>query len=290
MVETAAVRLAVAHDDLGVDPAYSSVAASVHRLLRRGLVFALFGLLLGLGFVVAFVANDSRLSADEASGTDVEAEVLEFLVGPPRVVKVAYTVPVNGQDQYTINNIFLDSFTATYVPGDLVTVNLQPGNDRKIAIIGVEKASRFTSLPAAIMAVASLITLLYAGFEIQNAVRIRRLLSSGTWTTWAWRGVLDGPGRGRVRTAGYLSSPDLASSHLLVNQRLCWRESLDVMNGKAVVLALGDPSTAMVVRHPAAIHPAILRPAKTERERLRAEAMMTAAAITMPSPRRVWVP
>jgi hypothetical protein len=287
MAEMTAVRRAAGLGDDSADPS-SSVAATLHRLRQRGLTFILFGVLLVVGFVVAFIANDSRLADEQASGTATDAEVIEFTLGPPRVVKVRYSVVVNGKPSSEVNNVELDSFTEVYVPGETVTVNVHPGNARKATIIGVDEPSRFTSLPAAVLAVSAIIMLLYAVFEVQNAVRVQRLLRSGTWSTWTWRGVIDGPGRGRVQVAGYLSSPDMTTSHLLVNQRLCWRESFDLMNGKAVVLVLGDPSTALVVRHPAALRPAMLRPPKSEKERDRANKMLSAASISLPSRRRSW--
>jgi hypothetical protein len=241
----------------------SAVRSVVRRLLRRGVLLGLVGLVLAAGFVVAFRSNGNRVAKERRSGVTVDAEVQEYVVGPPRSAWVRYDF--EGLNRYV--QVELDLLAPSYVQGQQVKVVVRdPDKVDGTSIVGTEKASRLTSLPAAVLFVLALAVLGLALFEIQAAVRALRHLKSGTWRTWSWRGAVDGPGRGRVNAAGYVTSPDRKEAHLLVNAHGCWREGLDLLEGKAVVHVFGNPGGHVLVRHPAALRPVILRPPKNQRK------------------------
>jgi hypothetical protein len=252
-----------------------AVRSVVRRLLRRGVFLGAFGLALAVGFVIAYRTNDSKVAKEARSGQQIEAVVKEMIPGTPRLVKVTYTA--GGQNQ--VASIPLDLLAPAFAPGQKVTVVVRdPDKAQLTRIVGTEKSSRVTSLPASLLFVSALSVLGLAIYEIQNAIRALRHMKKGQWKSWAWRGAVDGPGRGHVNAAGYVTSPDRSEAHLLVNARGCWREGLDLLEGKAVVHVLGDPSGHVLVRHPASLRPVILRPPKNQRRQRQAMARIESRA------------
>jgi hypothetical protein len=236
-----------------------------------------FGLALAVGFVIAYRTNDRKVAKEARSGQQVEAEVKEMIPGTPRVVKVTYVA--GGQSQ--VVQIPLDPLAPAFAPGQKVTVVVRDADKPTLTrIVGTEKSSRVTSLPASLLFVSSLSVLGLAIYEMQNAIRALRHMKKGQWKSWAWRGAVDGPGRGHVNAAGYVTSPDRSEAHLLVNARGCWREGLDLLEGKAVVHVLGDPNGHVLVRHPASLRPVILRPPKNRRRQRQAMERIDSRAVT----------
>jgi hypothetical protein len=270
-------RASTSTSTIGSDhgPAVRSV---VRRLLRRGIMLGAFGLALAVGFVVAYRTNDRKVAKEARSGQQVEAEVIEVFPGTPRRVKITYTA--GGQN--LIVTIPLDPLAPPFAPGQKVAVVVRDADKPTLTrIIGTEKSSRVTSLPASLLFVSAISVLGLAVYEMQNALRALRHMKRGQWKSWAWRGAVDGPGRGHVNAAGYVTSPDRSEAHLLVNARGCWREGLDLLEGKAVVHVLGDPHGHVLVRHPASLRPVILRPPKNQRrERQAMERIESRAAIS----------
>jgi hypothetical protein len=257
-----------------------AVRSVVRRLLRRGVILGAFGLVLAIGFVIAYRTNDSKVAREARSGQQIEAEVQEMIQGTPRVVWVRYKA--GGLNQRV--EIKLDPLAPNFAPGQTVTVVVRdPDKPQLTRIVGTEKSSRVTSLPASLLFVSAISVLGLALYEMQNAIRALRHMKNGQWKSWAWRGAVDGPGRGHVNAAGYVTSPDRSEAHLLVNARGCWREGLDLLEGKAVVHVLGDPSGHVLVRHPASLRPVILRPPKNQRRQRQAMARIESRAASSAS-------
>jgi hypothetical protein len=240
-----------------------AVQSVVRRLLRRGVGIGLLGLALAVGFVVAYRSNNQSVSARAKVGVELDAEVLKYVAGDPAEVTVRYQDDA-GSHTLTIQ---LAPFSRSYAVGEPIKVVARDKNDEtKTTIAATERTSTFTSVPAAVLFVSALALLAMGVFEVQSALRALQHLKDGNWKTWTWRGAVDGPGRGHVNAAGYVTSPDRSEAHLLVNARGCWREGIDLLEGKAVIHVNGNPNGHVLVRHPAALRPVILRPPKNHRQ------------------------
>jgi hypothetical protein len=242
------------------------VQSVVRRLLRRGIFIGLFGLALAVAFGVAYRSNYNSVSAKAKVGVELDAEVLRYVPGDPAKVTVRYYFK-DDPASHTLT-LSLGPLSRSYVAGESIKVVARDKNsETKTTIAATEKSSTVTSVPAAVLFVSALSLLAMGVFEVQSALRALQHLKTGSsWKTWTWRGAVDGPGRGHVNAAGYVTSPDRSEAHLLVNARGCWREGIDLLEGKAVIHVNGNPNGHVLVRHPAALRPVILRPPKTHRQ------------------------
>lgn len=261
-------------DPAGAEQA-RAVRSVVRRLLRRGLLIGILGVVAAVAFVLVFRAHDSRAEREARLGEVVDAEVQEYRPGPPKEVKVQYTIV----EELILTSVELDPLAPMYEEGQIIKVVVRDLETPESAtVVGEQKTSRLTSLPASLLFVGSVVLIGYAAFEVQTAVRVLRHLRRGVWQTWAWRGVVDGPGRGHVNVVGYLTSTDRATAHLMANARGCWREGLDLLDGRTVVHVHGTPAGHVVVRHPASLKPVILRSPKNERSRRKAIELLDRSA------------
>jgi hypothetical protein len=243
-----------------------AVQSVVRRLLRRGVLIGLLGLAMAVGFVVAYRSNNRSVSAKAKIGVELDAEVLKYVASDPAQVTVRYRFKDDEAGSATVT-ISLPALSRSYTAGESIRVVARDKNDEtKTTIASTEKTSTVTSVPAAVLFVSALSLLAMGVFEVQSALRALQHLKRGSWKTWTWRGAVDGPGRGHVNAAGYVTSPDRSEAHLLVNARGCWREGIDLLEGKAVIHVNGNPNGHVLVRHPAALRPVILRPPKGHRQ------------------------
>jgi hypothetical protein len=125
-------------------------------------------------------------------------------------------------------------------------------------------------MPVAGLVVSSLLVMGMGLFDMQAAWRCRKHLLDKSWRSLRWRGVVYGPGRGRVRAAGFLADPDLDRQYLMVNSLGCWRQGVDLLAEPTELSVAGNPAGIVVVRHPATLRVVLLRPPRGERQRQRA--------------------
>ena len=143
-----------------------------------------------------------------------------------------------------------------------------------ITIRDAAKTPRVVSFPVAALFTASLMVVGIGALDWQAARRIRRALVDQQWRPWKWEGVVHGPGRGRVRVAGILTSPVHVEQYLLVNALGCWREGLDALSEPGDVSVAGDPRQLIVVRHHNTLRPVLLRPPNSNKAQAAAFEML----------------
>jgi hypothetical protein len=242
------------------------VAGTLRRWYRRAIVVVGVGVLLFLGFIIAAIyLNDTR-SAVNRNGQEMSGTVKAITPPPGRVATVEfrrddlnYTVPIDLPDRAPV-----------YAVDQVVRISVDRENPERSVIMGATKTERVTSMPVAGLFVSSLLVMGMGLFDLQAAARCRKYIAGQTWKDLRWRGVVYGPGRGRVRAAGWLSDPDNDRKYLMVNARGCWRQGVDLLAEPTDLSVAGNPVGVVAVRHPATLRVVLLRPPRGERQRERA--------------------
>lgn len=261
-------------------PPFSSVefhehaAQLVAETLRKWLRRAQLVLGVGLGLFVAFVLaasffNDTK-SVVNRNGQEISGKVMEVIPGNPRLAKVQF----KRDGSTTTGLISLRDYGGTFQAGQEVQLSVDRDNPERSLIIGATKRERVTSMPVAGLFVSSLLVTGIGLFDLQAAARCRRHLKGNSWRSLRWRGEVYGPGRGRVRAAGWLYDVEAERQYLMVNATGCWRQGVDLLSEPCELAVAGNPAGVVVVRHPATLRVVLLRPPRGERQRQRALSLL----------------
>ena len=248
------------------DQAAVLVTETLRRWYRRAVMICLLGLLLFGAFIVAANFLSSTQATVNRRGIEVPGVVKE--VDPTgRQVTVQYQ-----RDGTTTQLYFKDLpvTPTTLVKGQTVRLSVNRDSDRQTLIIGTKRSQQSTSIPVAALLVASVLVFGMGLFELQATIRCRKYIGNHPWRTMRWRGLVYGPGRGRVRAAGWLEDVQSERQHLMVNARGCWRKGVDLLAETTDLSVAGNPVGIVTVRHMASLHVVLLRPPRGDRERQRA--------------------
>jgi hypothetical protein len=247
------------------------VNETLRKWLRRAQVVLGVGIALFIGFVVAAIVFSDTRSVVNRNGQEVAGKVVEILPGVPPVAKVTYRRDGTATAFITLKDT-PPGFTL--VPEQVVRLSIDRDNPERTLIIGATKRERVTSMPVAGLLVSSVLVMGMGLFDLQAAARCRRHLKDETWRNLRWRGVVYGPGRGRVRAAGWLSDQEAERHYLMVNSLGCWRQGVDLLAEPGELAVAGNPAGIVVVRHPATLRVVLLRPPRGERQRQRALSLL----------------
>jgi hypothetical protein len=256
------------------------VDEALRKWVRRGAVVLAVGVALFGGFVLAAryfneTKNAVNRNGQEAKGRVTEKSPLDSKPGE-RWVIVEYP-----QDKgMTTVKVFLpERATVAYEVGQKVKLSVDRDSKVRTIIVGATPQERVTSMPVAGLLVSSFLVMGMGLFDLQAAARCRKYLKGQTWRSLRWRGVVYGPGRGRVRAAGWLTDPDADRHYLMVNALGCWRQGIDLLSEPTEVSVAGNPVGIVVVRHPATLRVVLLRPPRGERQRAKALTLLAADVV-----------
>lgn len=246
------------------------VADTLRKWLRRAQVVLAVGLALFVAFVLAAIFFNDTKSVVNRNGQEVSGRVLQVIPGNPRLAKVQFTRGATT----TTGLISLRDYIGSFEPGQEVQLSVDRDNPERSLIIGATKRERVTSMPVAGLLVSSLLVTCIGLFDLQAAARCRRHLKGNSWRTLRWSGEVYGPGRGRVRAAGWLTDSEAERQYLMVNATGCWRQGVDLLSEPCELAVAGNPAGIVVVRHPATLRVVLLRPPRGERQRQRALSLL----------------
>lgn len=244
------------------------------RWFRRAAVIFILGVVLFAGFIVAAIIFKDTKNTVNRNGQEVVATIKDVVGTPPKSVTVEYAKDGSTTDQ----SIELKADAKPHKIGDLVKLSVDRDSRARTIIIGDTKQDRVTSMPVAGLLVSSLLVMGMGLFDMQAARRCRKHLLDKSWRSLRWRGVVYGPGRGRVRAAGFLADPDVDRQYLMVNSLGCWRQGVDLLAEPTELSVAGNPAGIVVVRHPATLRVVLLRPPRGERQRQRALTLLATGA------------
>lgn len=251
------------------------VEEALKKWIRRSFLVCAAGLLLFVGFIIAAVYFNASKNAVNRNGQEVTGEVKEIIdKSGQRIIKVAYSRDKVQTSEFVI----MPPNSKSYVVGQPVSLSVDRDIKGRTIIIGANKAERVTSMPVAGLLVSSLLVMGIGIFDLQAAWRCRKHLQGNSWRALQWRGVVYGPGRGRVRAAGWLADDQADRQYLMVNAIGCWRQGIDLLAEPTQVSVAGNPVGIVVVRHPATLRVVLLRPPRGERQRARALNLLAGAA------------
>jgi hypothetical protein len=256
------------------------VDEALRKWVRRGVVVFTVGVMLFGGFVLAARYFNETKNAVNRNGQEADGFVTEK--SPPetkpgeRWVIVEYT-----QDKFrsTVKVLLPERATVTYEVGQKIKLSVDRDSKVRTIIVGATPQERVTSMPVAGLLVSSFLVMGMGLFDLQAAYRCRKYLKDQTWRSLRWRGVVYGPGRGRVRAAGWLTDSDADRHYLMVNALGCWRQGVDLLSEPTEVSVAGNPVGIVVVRHPATLRVVLLRPPRGERQRAKALTLLAAEEV-----------
>jgi hypothetical protein len=242
------------------------VNETLRRWYRRAIVVFGIGVLLFAGFIIAAIFLSDTRNAVNLNGQELSGTVRAITPAPGRVA----TVEFRRDDLFYTVPIDLPDHAPGYLVDQVVRLSVDRENPERSVIIGATRTQRVTSMPVAGLFVSSLLVMGMGLFDLQAAVRCRKHIAGQSWKELRWRGVVYGPGRGRVRCAGWLADSESDRKYLMVNARGCWRQGIDLLVEPTDISVAGNPVGVVAVRHPATLRVVILRPPRGERQRERA--------------------
>ena len=253
------------------------VDEALRKWVRRGAIVLGTGVALFCGFIVAAryfneTKNTVNRNGQEADGRVIEKSPADAKPGQ-RWVIVEYT---HDKKVATVIVSLPDKTTESFDVGQPVRLSVDRVSKVRTIIVGATPRERVTSMPVAGLLVSSFLVMGMGLFDLQAAARCRKYLKGQTWLTLRWRGVVHGPGRGRVRAAGWLTDPLVDRRYLMVNALGCWRQGVDLLAEPTDVSVAGNPVGIVVVRHPATLRVILLRPPRGERQRAKALTLLAA--------------
>lgn len=242
------------------------VGASLGRALRRAIVVVLLGLILIGASVVAQLQVDERFDplARQARPFDGQVEEVSQVPGGFEV-KVRYVAA----GLNTVAIVRVDDGLSIPRVGSQVTV-LVDRREGRVSYKGANKQKRGIALPVAALLVASVAVLGLGGFDLQSAIRARRLVRRGTWRRLRWNGMVRALGRGHVTVTGTLTNDNTGEQAVVVNAAGSWRSALEALVEPAEVWVKGDTAGPYLVVHPSVEKPSMLREPRTDVARRRA--------------------